>query len=248
VQRNADFPINGPILKVQAEKFAKQLGHENFTCNNGWLDRFKSRHNILYAIVSGEAPSVDSKTASEWVTSVWVGCQQGYSEEDIYSADETGVLYNMTPDSTFKFKGEKCVGRKMSKNCLTVLICANMTGTDKKRLFVIGKSQTPHCFKNVKKLPVEYAANKKAWMTSDIFQQYISKWGSRVSSDSLVSDYGLDDRAIGVRSPAGARDFSLSSVSRPALGPTQPPLQWVPGVKRGQGVMLTTHPNLVPRS
>jgi hypothetical protein len=60
-QRNAGLPINGPILKVQAEKFAKQLGHENFTCNNGWLDRFKNRHNIVYAKVSGEALSVDSK-------------------------------------------------------------------------------------------------------------------------------------------------------------------------------------------
>jgi hypothetical protein len=37
VQRNAGFPINGPILKVQAEKLAKQLGHENFTCNNDGL-------------------------------------------------------------------------------------------------------------------------------------------------------------------------------------------------------------------
>jgi hypothetical protein len=45
-----------------------------------------------------------------------------------------------------------------------------------------------------------------------------------------VSDYGLDDRAIEVRSPAGAKDFPLASVSRPALGPTQPPVQWVPGV------------------
>jgi hypothetical protein len=49
------------------------------------------------------------------------------------------------------------------------------------------------------------------------------------------------------------RIFPLSSVSRPALGPTQLPLQWVPGVlspgvKRGRGVMLTTHPHLVPRS
>jgi hypothetical protein len=28
------------------------------------------------------------------------------------------------------------------------------------------------------------------------------------SSVSIVSDYGLDERAIGVRSPAGAKDFS----------------------------------------
>jgi hypothetical protein len=33
---------------------------------------------------------------------------------------------------------------------------------------------------------------------------------SRISSGSIVSDYGLDDRAIGVRSPAGAKDFSPS--------------------------------------
>jgi hypothetical protein len=31
---------------------------------------------------------------------------------------------------------------------------------------------------------------------------------SRVSSVSIVSDYGLDDRAIEVQSPAGAKDFS----------------------------------------
>jgi hypothetical protein len=53
---------------------------------------------------------------------------------------------------------------------------------------------------------------------------------SRGSSVSIVPGYGLDDRAIEVRSPAGARIFPLASVSRPALGPTQPPVQWVPGV------------------
>jgi len=31
---------------------------------------------------------------------------------------------------------------------------------------------------------------------------------SRVSSGSIVSDYGLDDRAIGLRSPAVEKDFS----------------------------------------
>jgi hypothetical protein len=45
-----------------------------------------------------------------------------------------------------------------------------------------------------------------------------------------VSDYGLDDRAIGVRFPAGQRIFHVTSVSRLALGPTQPLVQWLPGV------------------
>jgi hypothetical protein len=49
------------------------------------------------------------------------------------------------------------------------------------------------------------------------------------------------------------RIFPLTSVSVPALAPTQPPVQWVPGVlspgvKRGRGVMLTTHPHIGPRS
>jgi hypothetical protein len=80
---------------------------------------------------------------------------------------------------------------------------------------------------------------------------YENRCMSRVSSGSIVSDYGLDVRAIGVRSPA--RIFLIASLSRPALGPIQPPVQWVrgvlsPGLKRGRGVMLTTHPHLVPRS
>jgi hypothetical protein len=72
----------------------------------------------------------------------------------------------------------------------------------------------------------------------------------RGSSVGIMTDYGLDDRGSIPRQKQSI--FLLVSASRPAPGPTQPPIQWVPGlpspgVKRGRGVTLTTHPYLVPR-
>jgi hypothetical protein len=77
---------------------------------------------------------------------------------------------------------------------------------------------------------------------------------SRGSSGSIVSEYGLHDRAIGVRSPVGAKDFSsilcvqTGSEVHPAsctMG-TGGSFPW--GAQRDRGMTLTTHPHLVPRS
>jgi hypothetical protein len=70
---------------------------------------------------------------------------------------------------------------------------------------------------------------------------------SRVSSGSIVSDYGLDDRAIGVRSPAGAKDFSYSLFIQTGSGAHQASCTMgtgvlSPGLKHGRDVTLTTHP------
>jgi hypothetical protein len=44
-----------------------------------------------------------------------------------------------------------------------------------------------------------------------------------------VSGYGLDDRAIEVRSPAGAKDFSSSLCVQTGSGAHPASVQWVPG-------------------
>ena len=74
------------------------------------------------------------------------------------------------------------------------------------------------------------------------------RWiGGPGSSDGIATGYGLDCPGIETR---WGRDFS--HLSRPALGPTQPPIQRVPvlsrGKNNGRGVTLTPHPFLVPWS
>jgi hypothetical protein len=62
----------------------------------------------------------------------------------------------------------------------------------------------------------------------------IVRWDSAVG---IATGYWLDDRGVGVRVPVGVKNFYFSMSSRPALGPTKPPIEWVPealspGVKR----------------
>lgn len=176
IQRSGGLPMSGPILKAQAEKLAVELGYHGFKCNNGWIDRFKNRNNIVYVKDSGEALSIGLTVVSDWTKNVWPRMKRGYSDSEIYNADETGVFYNVTPDKTVKLKTENCASGKHVKHRLTVLVCANMSGSDKRKLVVIGKSAKPTSFKNVRSLPVTYSANRKAWMTSEIFQNELRKW------------------------------------------------------------------------
>jgi hypothetical protein len=52
---------------------------------------------------------------------------------------------------------------------------------------------------------------------------------SRDRSVGRALGYGLDDLSSRVRFPVGAGNFSLHHLSRTALGPSQPPIQQVPG-------------------
>jgi len=69
---------------------------------------------------------------------------------------------------------------------------------------------------------------------------YVCLAWSRDSSVGTATRYGLDGPGIESR---WGRDFP--HLSRPALRLTQPPVQWIPCLSRGQsgrGVALTSHP------
>ena len=78
----------------------------------------------------------------------------------------------------------------------------------------------------------ELQQESKLWMKSDnasyfifgILFRYVCGPGSSVG---IATDYELDGPGS---NPGGDEIFRPS---RPTLGPTQPPVQWIPGLSRG---------------
>ena len=46
--RAAAIPITGPVLQGMGVTLAQELGHPEFSCSVGWLDRFKARHGLSF--------------------------------------------------------------------------------------------------------------------------------------------------------------------------------------------------------
>ncbi|KAH8038698.1 hypothetical protein HPB51_002842 [Rhipicephalus microplus] len=174
--RARSIPVSDPMLQQKAKCLGAFLGHVDFNPLNGRIQRFKDRHGISCKVVCEESGAVDDESIEVWLRLNLESMLSTYTDRDIYNADEAGLFYNLLPNRTLALKAGACSSRKVSKERITVLFCANLDGSDKCRLFVIGKSARPHCFKKRECLPVTYKANKNAWMTQDLLTSWLCKF------------------------------------------------------------------------
>lgn len=179
LQRSKKIPINSVLLIEKADQIAKYLKIQDFTCTMSWIQRFKTRHSLVFGSISGEAGDVNNELVASWLKNEWPEIRKGYGNKDIFNADETGLFYRLLPNKTIKVKGERCVGGQLSKDRITLLFCASMEG-EKLPPLIIGKSKNPRCFKNVDITSLNYKNNQNAWMTSTIFSNWIMSWDSKL--------------------------------------------------------------------
>jgi hypothetical protein len=147
--RDKNILINGTILLEKANKYAQQLGHTNFKASSEWLTNWKKkRHDVVFRTVCGKKASVNTHYCSNWIKNL-PDVLAGYSSSDIFNADEKGLFFKCLPDKTLMLKDEKCSGEKYDKKRITIMLGANMSGTEKLKLFVIDTAKKPRCFKGI---------------------------------------------------------------------------------------------------
>ncbi|KFD57160.1 hypothetical protein M513_02045, partial [Trichuris suis] len=137
----------------------------------------KRRHGIHGREICGEKLSGDQLSADAFRVVLHTFMEEGgYDEEFVYNADKAGLNWKSLPTRSLVAHHEAHTsGHKARKERVTVMICANSMGSHRLPLFVIGKPANPRSFRNVKKLPVVYSHQKKAWMNVHVFNEWFER-------------------------------------------------------------------------
>ncbi|XP_028968989.1 tigger transposable element-derived protein 4-like, partial [Galendromus occidentalis] len=90
-------------------------------------------------------------------------------------------FFRALPNKSLIERGKECQGGKMAKERLSIALCCSATG-EKFQPLAIWKALNPRCFKghDVKRLGVFWEANAKAWMTTSIFESWLSKFNAHM--------------------------------------------------------------------
>lgn len=165
----------------KARDFAAKL-HSDFMPTNGWLWRWKRRESIKFIKITGEAADADTEEANRYRQQKLQDLMKAYDPRDIFNADESGLFYKALPNGTLARKGTTVTGGKGQKARLTLLFLCNVDGSYKK-LFAIGKSKNPRCFRG-KSIPLPYYFQNKAWMVGSLWSTILKEFDREMEKEN----------------------------------------------------------------
>ncbi len=100
--------------------------------------------------------------------------------------DETGFCWRLQADNSLAT--HQLEGRKINKERITLVICANLDNSEKIPLTIISKHLNPCCFKGINNdmLSTRYHTNAKVWMTQNIFRLWLLDFDCRMQGRQVL--------------------------------------------------------------
>nr|CCA27123.1 putative CENPB/ARS binding proteinlike protein [Albugo laibachii Nc14] len=116
------------------------------TVSLSWVLRFQVGHRIKLHQLHGDVGSVDVSTLEDQRKSLRELLHE-YTQLDVFNMDKTGLFFPMQPSQTLATRA--LPGRNKDKARITVVLCANMAGTERINPLVTNQHQNPRCMKGV---------------------------------------------------------------------------------------------------
>jgi hypothetical protein len=176
------YPITGPLIQIKAAELWSHIPEyqhqQRPAFSEGWLSRFKKRHNLRYHTFHGEAASVPSSVHDQ-IEGIRIICDQ-YEPSEIYNMDETGLFWRRMPNGGLSYG--KITGKKKDKTRISLVVTTNADGSDRMPLWIIGTAKTPRALRGVNFLSLGcvWRWNKKAWMRQDIMENWLRAFYKRI--------------------------------------------------------------------
>ncbi|KAH7929555.1 DDE-domain-containing protein [Leucogyrophana mollusca] len=176
--------VNGPMLREKRKRFEDELNvpqNERLT-GEGWLAPFCKAYKIKEFRRHGEAGSVDLNAVARERARVQK-ILSTFPSKDRWNFDESSLFAFAPPDRGLATK--QMSGKKKDKFRITLAFAVNADGSERMPVFYIGRSKKPRCFGN--KTPQArgfyYRNNKKAWMTSELFEEWIKLFDMKMGAE-----------------------------------------------------------------
>jgi hypothetical protein len=189
--------ITGDRLKSKAADFMR-ICHPNLNplkevssgWSNGWLQSFQKRcgfHDYSSRMAESSSGSSIHRLHSQQGLPTLQRMIDSYHPEDVFNMDETGLLFRLPPDASAMHSLQ---GPQRDINRISIVLCTNESGTEKMPLTIIGHTYTPQCFKrhgnSMEAYGIKWQANKKAWMTTSIFQEWLLAFDGKMAGRRVL--------------------------------------------------------------
>ncbi|CAL9734343.1 protein Pdc2p [Monosporozyma servazzii] len=205
------IPITSPIIQDTAQAVWHRIPAEHREGNGSfsykWISNFLSRMDVSISVLDEEPP----KTPKVWTFEERGELKRLFANvkpKDLFTLDETFLAYNLPLD--YAQYETSSIQRRIE--VATVMLCANLDGSEKLKPVVVGKYNSYRSFRNyfpdnptdplqlsqlgekmAKKFEISYHSNRKAWLTSNMFHNWLARWDKRLVADNRRIYIVLDD-------------------------------------------------------
>lgn len=205
------IPITSPIIQDTAQAVWHRIpaeqreGNGSFTYK--WISNFLSKMDVNVSILDEETP----KTPKVWTFEERSHLKEYFSKinpKNLFTLDETFLAYNLPLD--YAQYETSSIQRRIE--VATVMLCANLDGSEKIKPLVVGKYKSYRSFRNyfpnepndpvsqsllgekmATKFDISYHSNRKSWLTSNLFHNWLARWDKRLVADNRKIWIVLDD-------------------------------------------------------